>query len=78
MPDWRPTRGCSTCRKIDEAEARLAEVKARSLDPMDEGCAEREHWKQVLPTLPDPYVLHSHDGRQQVFRAGGGRRRRMA
>jgi hypothetical protein len=74
-PEWRAIHGCSTCRKIEQAEARKAEVMARSLDPLyDEGKAEREHWKRVLPRLPDPYVLHSRDGRPQVFRSGGGRR----
>lgn len=78
-PEWRPLHGCSTCRKIDEAEAYRAEVMARMIDDPDEGKRERESWAAVLPRLPDPYVLRCTDGsRPQVFRAGGGRRRRRA
>lgn len=76
-PDWRATRGCSTCRRIEDAERLVAEVKARMIDDPDEGKREREAWAAVLPSLPDPYVLHSRDGRQ-VFRAGGRGRRRRA
>lgn len=77
-PEWRAAHGCSTCAKIDEAARLVAEVKARMIDDPDEGKREREAWASVLPPLPDPYVLYSHDGRRQVFRAGGGRRRRRA
>lgn len=78
-PEWKPTHGCSTCAKIDEAARLVAEVKARMIDDPDEGKREREAWAATLTPLPDPYVLRCTDGsRPQVFRAGGRRRRRRA
>lgn len=69
-PQW--TGPCSTCRKIEEAESRVQWVKDNQL----EAKAEREAASAALKPLPDPYVLWTHDGTRQVFRAARGRRRR--
>lgn len=67
-PEWRPSRGCSTCRKQDDERALDEQLRQYA------GAAEREKWRAILPPLPDPYVLRCTDGtRPQVFRACGRR-----
>lgn len=57
-----------------EAERLARLVAERLLDEPDPCAAERDHWRRVLPQLPDPYVLRDFHGRVvQVYRAGGRR-----
>jgi hypothetical protein len=71
-PDWKPQRGCSTCRKAEEERTDERRNAAR---------VERETELAKLTRLPDPYVLTDYHGRVVGrFRAGGrgpGQRRRV-
>ena len=49
-PEWRPTRGCLTCRRIDQERENALLFAADGARRA--AVAEREHWRQVLPKLP--------------------------
>lgn len=73
-PEWRPSRGCSTCIK-EEAEF-AARQWERTEARKNASRIERETEAAKLRPLPDPYILWSHDGRRQVFHAARGPRQR--
>jgi hypothetical protein len=76
-PEWRPSWGCSTCRKQEEEFTRRQ--WERTEERKSAARVERLTEAAKLPRLPDPYLLRDHSGRVVgIFRAGGRRRRRRA